>query len=324
MRFVPVTLVVCLLALGGCQPSSPPEPPVTPPPEDLSQWTLPELVQAATSPAESPPPARPASAAEKVYAFTPGSVYKIEVSVEAPLDLILEPGEKIRNLLGRDPKPLVIPPEQGQGGQHPPPSRWEYKEGSEGLGEEDTPHIFLMVREAQATLGLTVTTTRRTYYLDCKSVSKSPLRAVRWKYPPALTSARHTTLASGLLPDPSVPKLYHVGYQWSTSHPIPVWTPRHIVDDGKKLYLIYPEVTLFGTVPLVRAVGPNGPQVVNTRQFLNVVILDALVPKVELGVGLGEKAERVTITRGTLRTIACPGDAACPVWPEAAQHLVGR
>jgi len=54
--------------------------------------------------------------------------------------------------------------------------------------------------------------------------------------------------------------------------------PRAVVDDGKKLYILYPEVTLFGTVPLVRLLGPNGPQLVNARQYLNVVIVDQLPP----------------------------------------------
>ena len=63
-------------------------------------------------------------------------------------------------------------------------------------------------------------------------------------------------------------------------------------------------------MPLVRLLGPNGPQLVNARQYLNVVIVDHLVARAELRVGLGEQAETVTITRGALRTIACPGDAA--------------
>jgi type IV secretory pathway VirB9-like protein len=326
MRFLPLMLVVCLLALNSCQKGPPPEPEAEPPAEDLSQWTLPELVEPEPRrPFPEAPWPRPASAAEKVYDFAPGGVYKVDVSIEAPLDIILEPGEKVRDLLGRDPKPIIVPPDQTHAQGQQAPSRWEYKEGGDGLGDQNTPHIFLLVREANATLGLTVTTTRRIYYLDCRSVTKSPTRAVRWKYPHnAFAAAAQEAKPPGILPAPEVSKRYHVGYQWQTSQPAPVWTPRQVVDDGKKLYLIYPEVVLFGTVPLVRAVGPNGPQVVNTRQFLNVVILDALVPKVELGVGLGEKAERVTITRGVLRTIQCPEDAACPQWPAAAQQLQGR
>src|SRR5262249_44758166 len=123
---------------------------------------------------------------------------------------------------------------------------------------------------------------------------------------------------------PHEPRHYHVGYELVGSKPPPDWQPRQIVDDGQKTYIIYPEVTLFATVPLVRLVGPNGPQLVNARQYLNVVIVDQLVPRAELRVGLGEHAEVIRITRGALRTIACPGDAACPVWPQAAQTLAQR
>ena len=45
MRTRPLTLVVYLLLVGGCQPSPPPEPPVALPAEDLSHWTVPTLVQ---------------------------------------------------------------------------------------------------------------------------------------------------------------------------------------------------------------------------------------------------------------------------------------
>ena len=54
------------------------------------------------------------------------------------------------------------------------------------------------------------------------------------------------------MPHPEQPMRYHVGYEITTRQPAPAWTPRQIVDDGKKLYLLYPEVTLFTTVPLVR------------------------------------------------------------------------
>ena len=33
------------------------------------------------------------------------------------------------------------------------------------------------------TLGLVITTTKRTYYLQCQSLKRSPIRVVRWHYP---------------------------------------------------------------------------------------------------------------------------------------------
>ena len=72
MRSVPV-IVLVMIALLGCAAKEPEIPPVPPPPEDLSVWTLPELVQ---------PPSMPEipthqgddkpTAAEKVYDFVRG------------------------------------------------------------------------------------------------------------------------------------------------------------------------------------------------------------------------------------------------------------
>jgi type IV secretion system protein VirB9 len=252
--------------------------------------------------------------AERVYDFSPGTTFAITVAVSAPLDLLLERGEEVRNIVGGDRAPT-------EASQTP---RWEVKEGVEGHGDTIRPHVFLTASEPGLTMGVIVTTTRRTYYLTCKSVQTSPTRAVRWRYAPDPADKPKMAKEPGLLPDPTEPRHYHVGYVLTSSQPPPSWHPRQVVDDGKKVYILYPEVALFDTVPLLRLLGPNGPQLVNTRQFLNVVIVDQLVARAELRVGIGERAETVTITRGTLRTIACPGDEACPVWPQAAGTLARR
>jgi len=289
-------------------------------PEDLSHWTVPALIQAnVRKPATPVPPAfRLPTAAEKVYDYVPGGVYTVTVALDAPLDVIFEPGEKVQTLLGVDPKPIDPGTDQQK-----PKSRWAYQEAMSGLGETATRRVFVQAVEAGASLGLTVTTTKRVYYLKCQSVKTSPIRAVRWTYPPEVeTVLVQDAPAPRLLPAPDEAHQYHAGYALSTSTPAPSWTPRFVVDDGKKFYIVYPETTLFGTVPLVRLLGPNGPQVVNSRQYLNVVMLDlADVPKLELRVGTGDQAQTVTITRSALRTITCPGDPACPVWPAAADLL---
>jgi type IV secretory pathway VirB9-like protein len=203
-------------------------------------------------------------------------------------------------------------------------ARWEVKEGADGQGDTLRHHVFLTAAVPNLTTGVIITTTKRTYYLTCKSVSSSPIRVVRWQYPKDEAAKPLKAKEPGLLPDPQEPRHYHVGYEVVGSKPPPSWQPRQVVDDGKKTFIIYPEVTLFETVPMLRLIGPHGPQLVNARQFLNVVIVDQLVARGELRVGLGEQAETVTITRGELKTIACPGDQACPVWPHAAQTLAKR
>jgi type IV secretion system protein VirB9 len=251
-----------------------------------------------------------------VLDFVPNTTFTLTVSVGAPLDIVLQRGEQVRNLIGGDRTPV-------QANQATP---WEVKEGAHGLGETLQHHIFLSVSTPGLTTGLIVTTTQRIYLLMAKSVAKSPIRTVCWRYPVDPAVATPKPKEPGLLPDPAQPKLYHVGYELvPTQKQAPEWLPRQVVDDGKKTYIIYPEISLFQTVPMIRLIGPNGPQLVNARQYLNVVILDQLLPRAELRVGIGEHAEVVTITRSSaMRTIACPGDEACPLWPAAAQILAQR
>jgi P-type conjugative transfer protein TrbG len=313
MRYASVIVLVMVSLLVGCQKEEP-LPQVPPPPEDLSTWSVPELVQPPppeTPPAQSPPQEK-TTPAEQVLDFAAGTTFPLTVPVGAPLDIVLQRGEQVRNIIGGDRTPV----EANQ------TTRWEIKEGADGLGDTLRQHIFLSATTPGLTTGLIVTTTARTYYLTCKSVGKSPIRTVRWRYPVDSDASKPKPKEPGLLPDPAQPKHYHVGYELVGTKPS--WQPRQTVDDGKKTYILFPEVTLFTSVPMLRLIGPNGPQLVNSRQFLNVLIVDQLIARAELRVGIGEHAEVVTITRGEMRTIACPGDQACPVWPQAAQTLARK
>jgi type IV secretion system protein VirB9 len=239
------------------------------------------------------------------------------VSLGFPLDIVFDQGEQVHNVTDGDRAP------QGEGQAR----RWEVRQGVEGLGDMQRHHVFVTVTEAGLKNGLTITTTKRTVYVTLSSVARSPIRVLRWTHPEGEAERVPTTKPdmAGPLPDLAQPLRWHVGYEAASSRsPAPTWMPRYVIDDGRKTYLIYPEVTLFETAPLVRLTGPNGPQLVNARQYLNVTILDQLVARLELRVGLGEHAEVVTITRGNLRTIECPGDPACPVFPRAAAALARR
>jgi P-type conjugative transfer protein TrbG len=315
MRWWSLALLLLALLLLGCHHEEPP-PPVPAPPEDLSTWSVPELVQPPADPASAPaePAGEKPTPAEQVYTYAPGTTFAVRVPTNTPLDLVMEQGEQVRNIVGGDRAPA----------DSTQTARWEVKEGAEGQGEGLRHHVFLTAANANLTTGLIITTTKRTYYLTCKSVTTSPIRVVRWQYPKEETAKPLKAKEPGLLPDPQEPRHYHVGYELVGAKPPPSWQPRQVVDDGKKTYIIYPEVTLFERVPMLRLIGPNGPQLVNARQFLNVVIVDQLVARGELRVGIGAHAETVTITRGELHTIACPGDQSCPVWPQAAQPLAKK
>src|SRR5437773_11257510 len=97
--------VLSLLLLSlGCAAKEEPLPPVPAPPEDLSTWSVPELVQ--PPPPETPvaqaPPQEKTTPAEQVLAFAPGMTFALTVSVGAPLDIVLQRGEQVRNIIAGD------------------------------------------------------------------------------------------------------------------------------------------------------------------------------------------------------------------------------
>lgn len=295
--------VVCLLALlVGCVTEEVPVP-VPPAPADLSTWSAPVVWTPPPRPeVAKPKPERPAAPNEQLYTYEVSKEYEVPVPLGVPADVMLEPGEVIQNIVGGDRTPVP----EGEG------PRWEVKEGLSDTQYGSTPHVFLSATQPGLTLGLIVTTSRRVYYLTAKSVAKSKVRAVRWRY--AHQPVPVTPREPVLWPDPAVPQRYHVGYRIEAPTPKPEWVPV-VLDDGRKTYLLFSPVVLATEMPLVRMVGPQGPQVLNSRQVGPVLIIDRLVPRLELRYGAGEHAPVIRITRGALHTITCPGAEECPVWP---------
>jgi type IV secretion system protein VirB9 len=97
-----------------------------------------------------------------------------------------------------------------------------------------------------------------------------------------------------------------------------------VLDDGRKTYILLPPAIQYVDAPMVRLVGPNGPELVNSRQYRSVLIIDRIFTRAELRLGIGPHAETVTITRQQPRTIECPGAEECPVWPQGSAQVAGR
>jgi hypothetical protein len=105
MRGLVFGLGVALLA--GCAASAPPRVQAPPLAEDLTGWSAPALESPPPAPVSAvsvePPTAR--SSREKVYAFVAGNVYTVQVPVGSPMDVMLQPGERVHNLVGGDRSP---------------------------------------------------------------------------------------------------------------------------------------------------------------------------------------------------------------------------
>src|SRR5215813_9767667 len=192
-----MTIGLCSVLAGavGCATTNSPvaAPPLS---EDLA-WSTPVPVQASMKelPPAPPEPEAARSSKEKVYAFVAGDSYRVDVPLGAPMDVILQPGEEIRDLADGDRSPVDSQDQK---------PHWEFKLSYSGEGTTGRPHVLITVPKAGLTNGLTLTTTRRTYYLDLKSVPKTAARSVRWTYtdePPKVAK-----IPPRLWPDPAQPQ----------------------------------------------------------------------------------------------------------------------
>src|SRR5262245_45684062 len=98
--------LICGLGLLGCAASHPPE--SAPPLAEAVAWSRPAAVAvpAPPPPPIPPEPDAPRSAKEKVYACAPGESYRVDVPVGVPMDVLLQPGEEIRDLADGDRSPM--------------------------------------------------------------------------------------------------------------------------------------------------------------------------------------------------------------------------
>jgi type IV secretory pathway VirB9-like protein len=307
----PWMIVLWCVGLVGCAAGQPTVEVQGPMPTDDVGWARPV---AAELPPEGPAPRvppRPPSASERLYDYEPGAEYKVDVAVGVPLDIALQPGEVIRHTVGGDRRPLE------PGDEQPP---WEVREGTSGPAGQEQPHVYVTVTKPGLSMGLTVATDRRDYYLALRSVAASRVRVVRWAYPhdpPPAAMAKPR-----LWPDPSQPQSYHIGYRVKAEGKPPAWMPAEgqVYDDGRKTYVLFPFNLSAMSAPMIRLLGPSGYELANARLAGSVLILDHLI---DAAAELRHGQETVRITRGPATRIDCPRDPRCPVWPESATS-VGR
>jgi type IV secretion system protein TrbG len=307
-------VVSCVLAVGfmaGCATSQPYVQP-SPIPSDIG-WTAPVV-----EPMEEPPTPpvvtileRKASPFEQVFAYDEGAVQTVKVGVNYPLTLMLQPGEVRDQIMWGDRSPIAT----GDEG-----SPWDIHEGISH--DPPRPHVLINVTKPGLRQGMIITTNRRVYLLDLRSVGASKVRLVRWTYDPEPMAKMATK--PRLLPDLTQPQTFYGGYLIDPVHKdrVPSWTPRQVVNDQQgKTYVIFPSYVTAIQAPLLRLIGSTGPEVINYRQVGTVYILDGLFNVAELRVGTGPQAELVRIYRGSSQAMRCPGDTNCPVWSE---RMAGR
>ncbi|WFU54827.1 P-type conjugative transfer protein TrbG [Bradyrhizobium pachyrhizi] len=307
-RAILSTLLLCSSALGGCATYIPPQigydaevPPLPASPAPLDETSRPlhvpplwkpalggksggkeepepvSRVETANSAARIEPRKRGYFNAAQIYAYSPGALYQIYAAPGQITDIALEEGEQ---LTGSGPIAAGDT------------VRWVVGDTESGSGDTRRVHILVKPTRASIETNLVINTDRRTYLIELRSRERPYMPSVAWYYPETVRERSRSVALRPVLPDQA-----HRIARYAIEGDSPPWRPVAAYDDGRKVYVEFPQGIVQGEMPPLFAIGPDGKtELVNYRAYGNVLIVDRLFAAAELRLG-GEHPMKVRIVR---------------------------
>lgn len=222
--------------------------------------------------------------ASQRYPWTDGALYQVYTAPGQVTDIALEPGEQ---LIG--PGPVAAGDTV----------RWMIGDTLSGSGAAAQVHILVKPTRGDIATNLVINTDRRTYHIELHAAAKTYMAAVSWTYPAdqliALRRMREAAerarpVAAGIALD-----ALDFGYRLSGDRP--AWRPARVFDDGRQVYIEFPEQVAQAEMPPLFVLGPTGAELVNYRVSGRYMLVDRLFAMAELRLGEGKTAQRVRIER---------------------------
>ncbi|OKO86273.1 conjugal transfer protein TrbG [Bradyrhizobium sp. NAS80.1] len=301
-------LLLCSSALGGCATYIPPEisydaevPALPTPPAPLDDRSPPlhapplwkpalggksggkeepepvSRVETANSAARVEPRKRGYFNAAQIYAYSPGALYQVYAAPGQITDIALEEGEQ---LTGSGPIAAGDT------------VRWVVGDTESGTGDTRRVHILVKPTRASVETNLVVNTDRRTYLIELRSRERPYMPSVAWYYPETVRERSRSVTLRPVIPNPAQ-RISRYAIEGDS----PPWRPLAAYDDGRKVYVEFPQGIVQGEMPPLFVIGPDGKtELVNYRAYGNVLIVDRLFAAAELRLGR-EHQQKVRIVR---------------------------
>lgn len=321
--FVPL----CLMILGACAGQVEP-PTVSAPPEEfrpaMREGAPPAPIQLAEIPppmpvamieepdevppevlhrrAEGPPRARVEAAnrealqeptgdgyrnAVQIYPYAEGALYRLYAAPERVTDIMLQPGESVTSVAAGDTV------------------RWTVGDTVSGSGETRRVHILVKPFAPGLATNLVITTDRRAYHLHLQSTEATAMAAIRWTYPQdelialrraAAEAERTVPVAGGLA-------IERLDFGYRVEGDDPPWRPLRAFDDGRQVFVQFPESIATGEAPPLFVLGADGDaELVNYRVRGRFYIVDRLFAAAELRLGARDQQVVRIVKRDTRRS----------------------
>ncbi|MFT3971946.1 MAG: P-type conjugative transfer protein TrbG [Amaricoccus sp.] len=300
-----VLMLLSATALGGCATFKPPEitydatvPPLPAVPVAITDdrpkplnvppaWTVARGGEAAGTPTGRVENANAAARVQprregyynaiQVYPWSEGALYQVYAAPGQITSIALEPGEA---LTGAGPIAAGDT------------ARWIIGDTESGSGSGRRVLVLVKPSRADITTNLVITTDRRTYMIELRSGEKPYMPAVSWAYPPPSGGSQ------ALPATPVIPAVAARNYRYALTGDTPPWKPIGVYDDGRRVYVEFPRGIVQGEMPPIFVLGAGGEtQIVNSRIYQHILIVDRLFGAAELRLGAGDKQQTVRIVR---------------------------
>jgi len=225
--------------------------------------------------------------AVQVYPFMEGALYRLYAAPEQVTDIKLEPGERLNSVSAGDTV------------------RWVVGDTTSGGANGEQVHILVKPIASGLSTNLVIATDRRAYHLEMRSFRETYMAAISWVYPQDQFVKRRSevqranddvenVIAASVDPD-------NLKFRYEIEGDKPHWRPVRAFDNGKQVFIQFPENIAQGEAPPLFVLPRDGkPELVNYRMRGNYYVVDRLFAAAELR--LGEKRQEIVrIVRSDLK-----------------------
>lgn len=188
-------------------------------------------------------------------------------------------------------------------------ARWKITLATVGSGHDAMTVIVVKPTDAGLVTNLSVTTDRRLYSIKLASTQKEWMPVLSFDYPDEFERllAEYHEHHARQVQDATLPtgqNLANLDFGYRIGGASPAWKPVRVYTDGTKTYIQFPSAGFGGEAPALVAIGNDGglftkpsEQLVNYRAVGDRYIVDKVLERASLIVGVGRHQTEVTITR---------------------------
>lgn len=188
--------------------------------------------------------------------------------------------------------------------------RWKITPATMGNGANATTLLVVKPTDAGLVTNLSVTTNRRLYSIKLVSTQKNWIPVLSFDYPDDVErqwatyrSQQAKQVSNNVMPTTGQ-NLANLDFGYQIGGDSPNWKPVRVYTDGSKTFIQFPSSSFAGEAPALVAKGSNGglfskasTDLINYRPVGDRYVVDKVIDRASLIVGVGSSQTEVTITR---------------------------